>query len=61
MGVELVTDREKRTPATKTAAQVVRRYVKALQNSKVNVSVLGLPTWHVALAWFPAISLIVTG
>lgn len=26
MGVELVTDREKKTPATKTAAQVVKRY-----------------------------------
>lgn len=26
MGVELVTDREKKTPATKTAALLVKRY-----------------------------------
>lgn len=31
VGIELVTDREKKTPATKTAAQVVKRYVTALQ------------------------------
>lgn len=33
VGLELVTDRERRTPATKTAAWVVKRYASTVQSA----------------------------